>query len=679
MAEQLNYQINVTGNAGESVGSLKKQLREAQAEVAVLSDKFGATSKEAIEAAKRAADLKDRIGDAKALTDAFNPDAKFKALSASLAGVAGGFAAVQGAIGLFGAESKELEKQLLKVQSALALSQGLQAIGESIDSWKQLGAVIQSTTLFTRLNSAANTATAATMRALGIAVDTTATSFRVLKTAIAATGIGLAVIAIGELISAISNYASAAERAKEAQDKLNESITKSAEGALQAEIDQINRSNDLLVAQAKLRGATEKEILDIEQSSRKLRIAARNRFNKDVADANQEEADKNLREIRKEQDAIKIAEINFQTEEKKRKEEANKKAEEENKKNVEIRKQREKEEDDSRRQREERQSAAQKVEIEAFRARLTQRQQDVLRAEDELENKKLTLIRAGNFDFENIEEEHRIKLAEINAKYDKEELDKKKAIDEVNAKREKELAEINAITLEDKRALELQNLEDQYNKELLLAIQNGENVIALEQLNAAKKLEIDAKYLDEKKKIDAQVLQAEVDLQNAKFSAASAGLNLLGSLVGENEKLANALFVADKALAIAKIVVDTQREIAGYAANPTWTLLPDGGLAIKSKASLAAKLRAGASIATIAATTISKFKGGAASANFGQGGAINTAGTPIVPTQQVQLTQLNQQSINAIGNSAIRAYVVETDITGNQKRIQAIKQRARFG
>ena len=679
MAEQLNYQINVTGNAGESVGSLKKQLREAQAEVAVLSDKFGATSKEAIEAAKRAADLKDRIGDAKALTDAFNPDAKFKALSASLAGVAGGFAAVQGAIGLFGAESKELEKQLLKVQSALALSQGLQAIGESIDSWKQLGAVIQSTTLFTRLNSAANTATAATMRALGIAVDTTATSFRVLKTAIAATGIGLAVIAIGELISAISNYASAAERAKEAQDKLNESITKSAEGALQAEIDQINRSNDLLVAQAKLRGATEKEILDIEQSSRKLRIAARNRFNKDVADANQEEADKNLREIRKEQDAIKIAEINFQTEEKKRKEEANKKAEEENKKNVELRKQREKEEDDSRRQREERQSAAQKVEIEAFRARLTQRQQDVLRAEDELENKKLTLIRAGNFDFENIEEEHRIKLAEINAKYDKEELDKKKAIDEVNAKREKELAEINAITLEDKRALELQNLEDQYNKELLLAIQNGENVIALEQLNAAKKLEIDAKYLDEKKKIDAQVLQAEVDLQNAKFSAASAGLNLLGSLVGENEKLANALFVADKALAIAKIVVDTQREIAGYAANPTWTLLPDGGLAIKSKASLAAKLRAGASIATIAATTISKFKGGAASANFGQGGAINTAGTPIVPTQQVQLTQLNQQSINAIGNSAIRAYVVETDITGNQKRIQAIKQRARFG
>lgn len=677
MAEQLNYQINVTGNASESVGSLKKQLREAQAEVAVLSDKFGATSIEAVQAAKRAAELKDRIGDAKALTDAFNPDAKFKALSSSLAGVAGGFAAVQGAIGLFGAESKELEKQLLKVQSALALSQGLQAIGESIDSWKQLGAVIQSTTLFTRLNSAANTATAATMRALGIAVDTTATSFRVLKTAIAATGIGLAVIAIGELISAISNYASAAERAKEAQDKLNESITKSAEGALQAEIDQINRSNDLLVAQAKLRGATEKEILDIEQSSRKLRIAARNRFNKDVADANQEEADKNLREIRKEQDAIKIAEINFQTDQKKRKEEANKKAEEENKKNVELRKQREKEEDDSRRQREERQSAAQKVEIEAFRARLTQRQQDVLRAEDELENKKLTLIRAGNFDFENIEEEHRIKLAEINAKYDKEELDKKKAIDEVNAKREKELAEINAITTEDKRALELQNLQDQYNQELLLAIQNGENVIALEELYAAKKAEINQKYVDITKQQNQQIAQAEKELADAKFAAASAGLNLLGSLVSENEKLSNAIFAIDKALAIAKVIKDAITEIATH--NAVGAALGPAAPAYIAPKVAATKIRAAAGVATIAATTIAKFKGGSASANFGQGGAINTTGTPIIPTQQAQLTQLNQQSINAIGNSAIRAYVVETDITGNQKRIQAIKQRARFG
>ena len=141
----INLQINDNINATETaVKSLKAQLREAQNEVNTLSDKFGATSKEAVEAAKQAAVLKDRIGDAKALTEAFNPDAKFKSLSGSLTGVAGGFSVVTGAMGAFGTSSKAVEEQLLKVQSAMALASGLQAVGESVDSFKQLGAVVKS-------------------------------------------------------------------------------------------------------------------------------------------------------------------------------------------------------------------------------------------------------------------------------------------------------------------------------------------------------------------------------------------------------------------------------------------------------------------------------------------------------------------------------------------------------
>lgn len=132
-------------DAENSVKSLKSQLREAQQEVVKLSDKFGATSNEAQDAAKRAAELKDRIGDAKGLIDAFNPDQKFMALSQSLGGVLGGFTALTGAMGLLGVESEDVQKQLLKVQSAMALSQGLNQIGDSIQSFKNLGAVIVST------------------------------------------------------------------------------------------------------------------------------------------------------------------------------------------------------------------------------------------------------------------------------------------------------------------------------------------------------------------------------------------------------------------------------------------------------------------------------------------------------------------------------------------------------
>jgi hypothetical protein len=143
MAEKKVIELDVQNN----LGSLKSQLKQAQQEVQTLAEKFGATSKQAVEAAKQAAILKDKIGDAKALTDAFNPDAKFKALSGSLQGVAGGFSVVTGAMGAFGKQSEEVESALLKVQSAMALASGAQAVGESIDSFKQLGAVLKANSI----------------------------------------------------------------------------------------------------------------------------------------------------------------------------------------------------------------------------------------------------------------------------------------------------------------------------------------------------------------------------------------------------------------------------------------------------------------------------------------------------------------------------------------------------
>jgi len=197
MAETKIVNLEVNSNLAEtekSVGSLKAQLRAAQSEVASLSDKFGATSKEAVQAAKRAGELKDKIGDAKNLTDAFNPDAKFKALTASLGGVSSAFGAYQGALGLAGVENKDLEKQILKVQSAMAISQGLQSIGESVDSFKQLGAVIKNTSIVQKAMTAATAAyTFVTEAATG--------GLKLFRLALVSTGIGALVIGVGLLIA----------------------------------------------------------------------------------------------------------------------------------------------------------------------------------------------------------------------------------------------------------------------------------------------------------------------------------------------------------------------------------------------------------------------------------------------------------------------------------------------
>jgi DNA repair exonuclease SbcCD ATPase subunit len=261
--ETVGIKIQIDGGqATQSVGSLKQQLRDAQKEVTELSAKFGATSQQAVEAAKKAAELKDAIGDAKSLTDAFNPDAKFRAFTSTLAGVAGGFAAVQGALGLVGVESDKVEKTLLKVQSAMAISQGLQTIGESIDSFKQLGAVIRNVNIFQKAYNAATIAAAAIQRAFGVAVSTTGVAFKALRAAIITTGIGALVVGIGLLINKIVEWNESSKAAADAQK------------ALAKEIENQNDVIDVQITKLEALGGKEDEIYQkrVERIQNELRL-----------------------------------------------------------------------------------------------------------------------------------------------------------------------------------------------------------------------------------------------------------------------------------------------------------------------------------------------------------------------------------------------------------------------
>lgn len=262
MAEKRTIELEIKDNSK----SLKAQLREAQAEVAALADKYGATSEQAVNAAKRAAELKDRIGDAKSLTDAFNPDAKFKALSASLTGVAGGFSAVQGAMGLVGAEGEDIQKAMLKVQSAMALSQGLQSLGEARDSFKQLGAVATNT--FKSISSESSLAGKATealgpiWKAVGLSGKNALSGIRA---GIAATGIGLLVVALGTIVAYWDDI-KAAVGGVSAEMQKNQDISKMQVANAERQVEMF----DLSVASLRLQGKSEKEILMLRLEKLKL-------------------------------------------------------------------------------------------------------------------------------------------------------------------------------------------------------------------------------------------------------------------------------------------------------------------------------------------------------------------------------------------------------------------------
>ena len=572
--ENVGININVQSNADKTLGSLKQQLREATAEVQALSDKFGATSEQAITAARRAAELKDQIGDAKSLVDAFNPDAKFKALTASLSGVAGGFAAAQGAIALFGVESKEVEKALLQVQSAMALSQGLQAVGESIDSFKQLGSVIANSTIFLKANEMANKATAFAMRLFGVSVEATSVSFKVLKGAIAATGLGLLVVAIGEIVSALQNYSSAAEKAAEKQKQLNETITKGAKTALKAEQDFLVNQEKLDIARAKSRGATEKEIFDIEQSFRKRKAEAQIRFWKETKNADVEGAQSAAAEVEKINTEAQVALLDFQT----------------------------------------KQAAARRA---AEKAEAEKRKAEREKLEKEIE-----------------EENQRRNEAEVKFFFDR-----LKAIDALNAQRAKEKAEQDALDKEllDKAEKEAEDYADKQFQLVQTSIKND-------------RLAKDAK---------AKIAKEEADAKIAALDATSNAITNLSLIAGKET-------VAGKALAIAASIINTYKGIttALSSAPPPFNFI-----------SAAAVGAAGfAAVRNIVSVQVPGAGGGGASVPS------ISAQAPIAPPQpQAQTTSLDNRTINAIGNQAVRAYVIENDVTSNQQRIAAIRQRARFG
>jgi hypothetical protein len=221
MAEEVALSIKVNAEqANQSVGSFKKQLREATADLVNMSMKFGEASAEAQAAAKKVAGLKDAIGDAKALADTFNPDKKFVALGGALQGATAGFSALQGAMGLFGGESKDVEKALLKVQSAMALQQGISGIAGALDSFKLLKNEIVGgvTKAFSTLRGAI---IATGLGALAVGIGLLIANFEKVKQVVLNFIPGLAKVGefVGKLINKVTDFIGVTSEAQRAQEK----------------------------------------------------------------------------------------------------------------------------------------------------------------------------------------------------------------------------------------------------------------------------------------------------------------------------------------------------------------------------------------------------------------------------------------------------------------------------
>jgi hypothetical protein len=611
MAQQNSVDINVNlqGNAEQSIGNVKKALKEANAELINAQSNFGDYSQEAIAAAKKVAELKDRISEARETADLFDPGKKFQAFAGAVNAVAGGFTAVQGALGLIGVESEEVQKSLLKVQSALALSQGLNAITDSAKDFQRLAATLKKDVV---------------------------SAFNAVKTAIGATGIGALLLALGAIVTFWDDIKEAVSGVSEEQKKLTEDTNKNVK-AQQEKLSAIDSQENIL----KLQGKSEREILDIKikQTDEVISATEKQLAQQKVVLQAQLSAEKRNKEILQ-------GILTFVT-------------------------------------------APLQLVIDGVNkvAKVFGKGFDFNVAE-----KLSTLV----FDPKETEKKGKEELAAIDKTLN--ELKNKRAgfqlsIQAIDKQASDKSAETEAARIEKQLAAEKKLTEDllaEYDKRRNAA--NNAKILSQKELNALDEQERVAEEEKNNKKFDAQIsflgkttnftLQGIQQQQKANADAKEAEAKI--DKINAEQKIALAQQTASALMAVSDVL--GKETAAGKALAISAALINTyQGISAGVKLGFPAAIPA---VALAAATGFSAVKNiiatkvpGAAS-----GGGANmtapsvSASAPITPPQpQAATTNLSNQTINAIGNQAIRSYVVESDVTSNQQRIAAIQQRARFG
>jgi hypothetical protein len=181
----LRGQTTAIDSLGKSGKSLTGQLRGLKQELAQLEtagkDGTAAFQQLLITAAK----LEDQIGDTRDRVRILASDTfKFDAAVGATQALASGFEIAQGAAALFGSESEDLQRALLKVQAATAVANGVQQVAALIT---------QESAVKTAVLTGAQAAYAAV-------VGASTGALRLFRLALAGTGIGALVLAITELI-----------------------------------------------------------------------------------------------------------------------------------------------------------------------------------------------------------------------------------------------------------------------------------------------------------------------------------------------------------------------------------------------------------------------------------------------------------------------------------------------
>lgn len=223
----------------QSTAPLRKKLKDVKALMAQMNLDNMTNTDLFQKMAEQAGAYADALGDAQTATNVFaNDNFKLEAMAQGLSGIAGAASIATGVMGLLGKENEDVAKAIMKVQSVLAVLNGVQAVANVLNKDSALMLRVK------QIRTAAAT-TATTVDTVAIGVNTTATvvnnsaqkAWNVTKAVakallgdwtglvlVGAVALGTYALATDDSTEALKEQTKATDKAKEAQDNYNSDL-----------------------------------------------------------------------------------------------------------------------------------------------------------------------------------------------------------------------------------------------------------------------------------------------------------------------------------------------------------------------------------------------------------------------------------------------------------------------
>lgn len=646
MAEAKTKIIIDTGEGAKSLKQLKQEFKDGQKELEGLT----VGSKAYLDQLKKLAGVKDDIDDLNTAITAFRPDQKLAAIIGVGKGIASGFEAATAATALFGSKAEDVDKALKRVQAAMALSHAVQDVGELGKAFKLLGNIIKANPIML---------IASILIAVGTAIYELKDKFKIFGQIVEAVS-----VIIKFLIDKFYAITDAIGITNTKLDEQGKTIVKNAQKAK----DALNEQTASYDRQIKIASAAGKQTVDIELAKQQAIL----KTNKTIAEQIiafvraggklDEEQTKIFNEAKKaiEDASTEIAVIKA----KKQKE-----ADDKDKENV------EKQKENNRKIREDYEANLKKKALE---------DQNALKQLEENRKAELEIERDYNVSLQEIDEQY-AKIASQNAELsskeiyalikkgydDKNQLLIKEAEDRKSAEKELQNNYDTQLGIQNKYKKSQQEVDDLYSQ---IAIQNT-------NLTSKEIYDIIAKQYDDEV---AKAAQAEKDKQQVKKdSLAFAGeiLQLTDELsqafAGKDEESQRKAFEVSKAMHLAQATMSgiqsVQNAFTTASASPLTTIFPGYPFVQAGIAGAFALLQ----LNKIRQQQFKAAGGGIG----GAGGAGGGGGVKAPSLGGVGSTSTNLDNLTSQGGKKeekpMKAYVVETEISDSQKRVNKIIDKSK--